>query len=47
VLPRLNDAQRLLEVQAQAVSRGAWSAGAGLAPDQQAAYGRLAQKLTA
>jgi thioredoxin 1 len=44
VLPRLQDAQRLVAVQAKAVAGGPVSAPA-LAADQQAAYARLAQQL--
>jgi thioredoxin 1 len=45
VLPRLGDAQRLVEVQALSAVRGGLSASAGLTPDQQVAYARLAQQL--
>ena len=49
VLPRLGDAQRLIEVQAEAVQRQAWPsvAGLGLPADQQAAFTQLAQALHA
>ena len=47
VLPRLGDAQRLIEVQTEAVQRQAWPsvAGLGLPADQQAAFTQLAQAL--
>jgi hypothetical protein len=45
VLPRLGDAQRLVEVQALSAVRGGLSASAGLTPDQQVAFARLAQQL--
>jgi thioredoxin 1 len=44
VLPRLGDAQRLVEVQLAALGRPVRPA-SGLAPDQLAAYASLAQKL--
>ncbi|MDD2977840.1 thioredoxin family protein [Aquabacterium sp.] len=49
VLPRLGDAQRLIEVQTEAVQRQAWPsvAGLGLPADQQAAFTQLAQALHA
>lgn len=49
VLPRLGDAQRLIEVQAEVVQRQAWPsvAGLGLPADQQAAFTQLAQALHA
>ncbi|TXI96165.1 MAG: thioredoxin [Aquabacterium sp.] len=49
VLPRLGDAQRLIEVQTEAVQRQAWPsvAGLGLPVDQQAAFTQLAQALHA
>lgn len=47
VLPRLPDAQRLIEVQVVVARRQAWPAASrlGLPPDQQAAYTQLAQTL--
>jgi len=48
VLPRLGDAQRLVEVQAQVLVQVAVrpaKAASGLAPDQLAAFTSLAQKL--
>ena len=49
VLPRLGDAQRLIEVQTEAVQRQAWPsvAGLGLPADQQAAFTQLALALHA
>ena len=50
VLPRLGDALRLVEVQVEAAARGAALASTSastLAPDQQAAYARLAGQLRA
>lgn len=49
VLPRLGDAQRLVEVQTEVVQRQAWPAlgSLGLPADQQAAYTQLAQALHA
>ena len=49
VLPRLGDAQRLIEVQTEVVQRQAWPsvAGLGLPADQQAAFTQLAQALHA
>ncbi|OGB05940.1 MAG: hypothetical protein A3G29_11395 [Burkholderiales bacterium RIFCSPLOWO2_12_FULL_64_99] len=49
VLPRLGDAQRLIEVQAEAVLRQAWPsvASLGLPADQHAAFTQLAQALHA
>ena len=49
VLPRLGDAQRLIEVQTEVVQRQAWpSLGSlGLPADQQAAFTQLAQALHA
>jgi len=49
VLPRLGDAQRLIEVQTEAVQGQAWLsvAGLGLPADQQAAFTQLAQALHA
>jgi thioredoxin 1 len=44
VLPRLGDAQRLVEVQVEVAVRPA-KAASGLAPDQLAAFTSLAQKL--
>ena len=47
VLPRLGDALRLIEVQAEVVRRQAWPslASLGLPADQQTAYTQLAQAL--
>ena len=47
VLPRLGDAQRLIEVQTEVVQRQAWPslASLGLPADQQTAYTQLAQAL--
>ena len=49
VLPRLGDAQRLIEVQTEVVQRQAWPslASLGLPADQQTAYTQLAQALHA
>jgi thiol-disulfide isomerase/thioredoxin len=49
VLPRLGDAQRLIEVQAEVVQRQAWPsvASLGLPADQRAAFTQLAQALHA
>lgn len=49
VLPRLGDAQRLIEVQTEVVQRQAWPSAAslGLPADQQAAFTQLAQVLHA
>ena len=49
VLPRLGDAQRLIEVQTEAVQRQAWPSvvSLGLPADQQAAFTQLAQSLHA
>ena len=49
VLPRLGDAQRLIEVQTEVVQRQAWPslASLGLPADQQQAYAQLAQTLQA
>ncbi len=49
VLPRLGDAQRLVEVQTEVAQRQAWPApgSLGLPGDQQAAYTLLAQMLHA
>ena len=49
VLPRLGDAQRLIEVQTEVAQRQAWPsvASLGLPADQHAAYTQLAQALHA
>lgn len=49
VLPRLGDAQRLIEVQTEVAQRQAWPsvASLGLPVDQQQAYAQLAQTLQA
>jgi hypothetical protein len=49
VLPRLGDAQRLIEVQAEVARRQTWPSpvSLGLPVDQQAAFTQLAQALHA
>ena len=49
VLPRLGDAQRLIEVQAEVARRQTWPSlvSLGLPADQQAAFTQLAQALHA
>ncbi|MGC4061987.1 MAG: thioredoxin family protein [Aquabacterium sp.] len=48
VLPRLTDAQRLVDVQAGLAAQGQWPADAalGLAPDQAVAFAALARALS-